>query len=109
MATGMNDIVLKVSPEKMVETAAEIKVMIDKAKADFDSIINKVASTAHYWQGIAAETYQTDFKEEQPEFEEAFKRLSEHVVDLHNMAAVYTGAEQMATNLAESLLSNVIE
>lgn len=109
MPNGIGDFTLKADPEKLQASAGNLKNKIDKLRADFDEMITKVASTANYWQGDAADKYRSDFKEEQPDFIEAFSRLNEHVVDLHNIAAVYTGAEQMAQSYAEALLTNVIE
>jgi WXG100 family type VII secretion target len=109
MSSGIGDFTLRADPEKIQTLAGNLKNQIDKLSADFDEMLSKVESTANYWQGDAANKYRGDFKEEQPDFIEAFNRLNEHVVDLHNIAAVYTGAEQMAQNYAESLLTNVIE
>lgn len=109
MSSGIGDFTLRADPEKIQAAAGNLKTKIDRLRTDFDEMISKVESTANYWQGDAADKYRGDFKEEQPDFNEAFNRLNEHVVDLYNIAAVYTGAEQMAQNYAEALLTNVIE
>lgn len=109
MSSEIGNFTLRVDPEKLQATAGNLKSKIDKLKADFNEMISKVNSTANYWQGDAADAYREEFSEEQPEFDEAFARLSEHVVDLYNIAAVYTGAEQMVQSYAEVLQTNVIE
>lgn len=109
MSMEMGNFTLRVDPEKLQTEAGNLKSKIDMLKANFDEIISKVNSTANYWSGDAADTYRAEFSDEQSEFDEAFGRLNEHVVDLYNIAAVYTGAEQMAQGYAEALLSDVIE
>lgn len=109
MSTEMGQFSLRADPVKIQATAANIKTNINKLRTELDALISKVESTANYWNGDAADTYRRDFKEEQPEFDEAILRLEEHVTDLYNIASVYTGTEQMNVSLSESLLSEVIE
>lgn len=109
MSNVIGDFTLKADPEKIQKTAGELKTKIDKLRVNFDEMIYRVESTANYWEGDAADKYRECFKEEGLDFNEAFNRLNEHVVDLYNIAAVYTGAEQIAQDYAEALMTNVIE
>ena len=109
MSSGIGEFTLRADPERIQSAASQLKRRIDLLRATFAEISSKVDSTANYWEGDAAETYRQAFRKEQPDFDEVLDRLDEHVVDLHNIAAVYTGAEQIAQGYAEALLTNVIE
>ncbi len=100
--------VLKVDPVDLQAAADALARKINLMKNQFQSMISKVDSTAHYWEGDAANKYRAEFKGESPEFDEAFARMSEHVTDLYNIAGVYTGVEKAATELASDLSSDVI-
>lgn len=109
MSTEMGQFTLRADPVKIQATAGNLKTKINKLRTELDALISKVESTANYWNGDAADAYRRDFKEEQPEFDEAIRRLDEHVTDLYNIASVYTGTEQMNVSVSEALLSEVIE
>lgn len=109
MSAEMGQFTLRADPAKIQATAGSLKTKIGKLRTELEALVSKVESTANYWNGDAAEAYRRDFKEEQPEFDEAIRRLDEHVTDLYNIASVYTGAEQINVNVSEALLSDVIE
>lgn len=109
MSSGIGEFTLRADPERIQSAAGNLKRRIDLLRSAFTEISSKVDSTANYWQGDAAETYRQAFRNEQPDFDEALDRLDEHVIDLHNIAAVYTGAEQIAQGYVETLLTKVIE
>lgn len=100
---------VKADPQKIISTSNTLKRKIDKLQYVFDTMVDTVNQTANYWQGDASETYRNDFKEERPEFEEAFRRMLEHVEDLNTIASQYIDAEEKAIDLTESLLSDVID
>lgn len=100
---------IKADPQKIISSANELKKKIDKLQYEFNAMVDAVNATGNYWQGVAADSYRNEFKEERPEFDEAFRRMSEHVTDLHAIAAEYVKAEKDAGDIAESLLDSVID
>lgn len=107
--TAMGSCTIKADPQKIISAANNLKKKIDKLQYEFNSMIDTVNATGNYWQGVAADSYRNEFKEERPEFDEAFKRMSEHVADLQAIAAEYIKGESVATDIAESLLDSVID
>lgn len=104
-----NSCTIKADPNEIIAASNNLKKKIDRLQHLFDTMIDTVGQTASYWQGDASDKYRDDFTDEKPEFEENFRRLLEHVTDLNTIASQYTTAESQATDLAESLLSNVID
>lgn len=108
MANTYENFTIKVDPADLQAAAETLSQKISQMKNIFSNMISKVDSTANYWQGDASDIYRSTFKEEQPEFDEAFSRMSEHVTDLYNIAGIYTGVEKDATALSGELSSDVI-
>ena len=104
-----NSCTIKADPNEIIAASNNLKKKIDKLQHLFDTMIDTVGQTARYWQGDASNKYRDDFTDERPEFEENFRRLLEHVTDLNTIASQYIDTEANVTDLAESLLSNVID
>lgn len=108
VSNWQSDVSFTVTPERMYTEADEVLRNIQKMKVEFDKIQATVNKTKGYWIGEAGELYRTKYFEKEPEIEEIFKRMMEHVTDLKQMAAVYSEAENIAQEVAESLPSDVI-
>ncbi len=107
MAAGSYTI--KADTKKMAATANSLKKKIDKLQYEFNTMMDTVNESRNYWEGVAADSYRSEFKEESPEFDEAFRRMREHVADLHTIASEYNKTEIENEDLAESLLTEVID
>lgn len=102
-------ITIKVNPADLQNAADVVVRKVTTLRQQFNNMLSKVESTANYWEGDASDTYRSEFKSEQPEFEEAFARMNEHATDLFNMAGVYTGVEKSISDMISSdLASDVI-
>ena len=107
MAAGSYTI--KADPQKMAVTANSLKKKIDKLQYEFNTMMDTVKETRNYWEGVAADSYRNEFQEERPDFDEAFRRMSEHVADLQMIASEYIKVNKENTDIAESLLTEVID
>lgn len=96
---------LKVDPVDLQNAADLVSRKVAALRNQFQNMVSKVQSTANYWEGDASDTYRSEFKSEQPEFEEAFARMNEHATDLFNIAGVYTGVEKSITDMIGSDLA----
>ncbi len=100
---------LKVDPKDLQNAADVVVRKVQTLRQQFNNMLSKVESTANYWEGDASDTYRSEFKSEQPEFEEAFARMGEHATDLFNIAGIYTGVEKSVSDMiASDLASDVI-
>lgn len=99
---------IKVNPADLQNAADVVEKKVNTMKNLFSDMINRVNSTAHYWEGDASDKYRNEFKAESPEFDEAFARMAEHARDLYNIASMYTETEQKVTDIAGELPVDVI-
>lgn len=94
---------LKVSPEQMQASAAELSGYIRDMEASFRTIQRTMENTRNYWTGEGRDAHHKLYTDEQSFIEEFLARCAEHVTDLNTMAGVYSEAEQTATAVAEEL------
>lgn len=99
-----DNITIKVDPADLQNAADLVSRKVATLRNQFQNMVSKVQATANYWEGDASDTYRSEFKSEQPEFEEAFARMNEHATDLFNIAGVYTGVEKSITETIGSEL-----
>ena len=97
------DFVLKVTPERLVQTASEITGRINAVERAFRTIGNTVNSSSSYWEGDASTLHQKKFKELEPEIQRLVLRLKERPDDLLKMAGLYKETEQKNVADAGSL------
>ena len=105
---SFDGITFKVNPADLQASADVVEKKVNAMKNLFSDMINRVNSTANYWEGDAADKYRKEFKAESPEFDEAFARMAEHARDLYNIASLYTQTEQKVTDIAGELPVDVI-
>lgn len=108
MASGFSADTLLVDYNVMLQKASAVDQKIREMRNTFSDLETSVNKTKAYWIGEAGDAYRAYFMERKPEAEEIFKRLSEHVRDLNEMAGVYSSTEKEITAMAEDLPSDVI-
>ncbi len=104
-----SDLAFTVTPEALYQKSEEVQTAINSMRNEFDSIKSIMSRTSSYWQGEAADTYRKNYTNYEPDIQEIFARLSEHVSDLNNIAGQYVEAENKAQSIAETLPDAVIE
>ncbi len=100
--------VLKVDPQVMLTKASTVNTQIGNMKKAFEELEASVNNTKNYWIGDAGDAHRAYYTNRKAEIEEIFARLQEHVTDLQQMSAAYSGAEQESEATAEELPSDVI-
>ena len=104
----MEDIILKVSLDKMKSKASELTGQINKIETNWKNLANVVRKSKSYWQGDASDLHRKYLEECEEEVQEILKRLKEHPSDLLTMMGIYDEAEKKADQLANSLPDDVI-
>lgn len=99
---------LTVDPDVMVAKANAVQGRIREMQASFSALENTVNKTKNYWIGEAGDAHREFYTKQKSNIDEIFKRLTEDVSDLHQMAAVYSSTEQQVADIAEDLPSDVI-
>lgn len=102
------ELLLRVEPEKLQQTAEGINGRVTKLSAAFDSMREAMNRTNGYWIGEAGDAHRRAFLEQQPRREEILARLSEQAADLLQMAGVYVSVEKENVELTQSLRGDVI-
>ena len=95
-------------PEVMRQKASVVNYKIQQMKSSFSSLEYTVNQTKLYWAGEASDAYRQAFIEKKEDIETIILRLSEHVTELKEMAAVYSNVEQEVNELAMDLPGDVI-
>ncbi|MCC8168719.1 MAG: WXG100 family type VII secretion target [Clostridiales bacterium] len=107
-ATLGGSVTLVVTPEALYTQAEAVAKRISSMQTQFDEIEAAVSGTSAYWVGDAGDAHRAAYEERLPEIEEIFKRLSEFVTDLEQIAGVYEETEKAVTEIAEDLPADVI-
>lgn len=105
---AMGNSIIKVTPEALIQKAEVVKGKISTMETKFTNMKNIVLKSNTYWVGDAGEAHRKTYKEYEPEITEIFKRLTEHVKDLNEMAGVYSDAELTVKEIGESLPTDLI-
>lgn len=99
---------LTVNPDMLRTKAAIVQGKIKEMRVSFEALENTIRKTQNYWIGEAGDAHRDFFYNHREEIEEIFKRLTEDVADLNQMAGVYTEADNEAKEMAEELPADVI-
>ena len=103
------DFSFSVKPETLYQKSEVVLSEIQKMKSEFESLQNIVNRMPLYWQGEASDTYRAEYGSINPDLNQMFRRLMEHVTDLKKMSAQYSDAEKVNEQLANELPADVIE
>lgn len=100
--------ILKVTPEKLVQTSGEFSAVGNQMKSLTGEMMAKVDSLKGIWQGEAASAYGNKFHSLQSDMDKLYRMVQEHVADLQEMAGEYQRAEAGNTEEGSSLNANII-
>ena len=102
-------IVLKVTPEKLIQTSQELENQGTQMHTLTDQMISLVSEIAQdVWSGDAAVSYKAKFSSLQDDMTRITRMVQAHVQDLQEMARSYTEAETANQEIASTLTTDVI-
>lgn len=104
MAAG----ILKVTPEKLLETANEFSLSGKNISSLTSEMLSIITGLKSVWQGNAANAYVEKFSMLSDDIEKLNRIIQEHVSDLTEMARNYEEAETASEEESAKLLSEVI-
>ena len=99
---------LLVDPDALRKKASVAEKKIQAMQIVFEEMETTINRTNNYWIGEAGDAHREYFSSKKPDIEEMFKRLTEHVRELNQMASVYSNVEKEVTQLAQDLPADVI-
>lgn len=99
---------IRVDPERMVEKASSIEGKTGVLRECLSEFEGKINNTSYYWIGEAGDLYRSRYRESQEEISEMIDRLRSHAKKLHAIAQQSSENEKEVTEIAESLMDQVI-
>ena len=100
--------ILKVTPEKLLQTSGEFAVVGNQMKNLTGEMMTLVKGLGSIWQGEAASAYGSRFDSLAPDMEKLYRMVQEHVQDLQEMAKQYQSAETGNMEQGNSLSGGII-
>lgn len=100
--------ILKVTPEKLLQTSSEFSSLGTQMKNLTGEMMNLVKSLNSIWQGEAASAYESRFDSLSPDMEKLYRMVQEHVQDLQEMAKQYQSAETGNMEQGNSLAGGIV-
>lgn len=101
-------IVLKVTPEQLINAANEITDQISNMKLAFQALDSEIMNSTSYWEGDASSLHQRNYKTIKNEIETILKVLVNRPDDLLKMADLYKETEKVNAEIAKSLPNNLL-
>lgn len=105
LASGVQ---IKVSTDVLNNKATEVAKEIGEMKRDFDTLKQTVAASSSYWIGEAGDLHRKLFADQSDDIDEILRRLSEHPVDLQQIAGIYAATEAEVQAIPGELPGDVI-
>ncbi len=99
---------LKVTPEKLIETAGEFQNTEANIRSLTEEMIAIVDSFKPVWQGEAATGFANRFASLSDDMNRLYAMIRKHADDLTEMANEYRQAESESSELAGSLITEAI-
>ena len=99
---------LKVTPEKLIETAGEFQNTEANIRSLTEEMIAIVDSFKPIWQGEAATGFANRFASLSDDMNRLYAMIRKHADDLTEMANEYRQAESESSELAGSLVTEAI-
>ncbi len=99
---------LKVTPEKLIETAGEFQNTEANIRSLTEEMIAIVDSFKPVWQGEAATGFANRFASLSDDMNRLYAMIRKHADDLTEMANEYRQAESESSELAGSLVTEAI-
>lgn len=100
--------VLKVTPEKLMETAGQFSAAEANIKSLTDEMISVVESFKPIWQGEAATAFANRFAALSDDMNRLYMMIRKHSEDLIQIANEYSQAEAESGNMAASLVTEAV-
>lgn len=100
--------ILKVTPEKLIQTSGEFAAMGNQMKNLTSEMLEQIQRMKGIWQGEAANAYGNKFYSLQTDMDKLYRMVQEHVNDLQEMAGHYQKAEELSMQQGFELNANVI-
>lgn len=97
-----------VDPERMMEKSSFITGKVEILTECIAGFEDKVNDTSGYWIGEAGDLYRSMYRESKEEIGEIMERLRSHANKLYAIAQQSSENEKEVTELAESLMDQVI-
>lgn len=100
--------IIKVTPEKLIQTANEFSQSGKSVSALTNEMMSIVNSLKSIWQGSAAVGFSNKFNSLQDDIEKINRIIQQHVNDLNEMARTYQAAEDSSVEESSRLMSEVL-
>lgn len=104
----VQDILIKVEPEKLEALAGKVNSKIEAVKGRFERIESEVNNSNHYWKGEGGETHRRVYQQSKEGIEESLENFKGMVSALETMAGTYRSTETAVTGEADGLPVDVI-
>lgn len=104
----MQNINLKVTPEKLLQASGEFSQSREKLWRQTEEMLDVVERTNQKWQGEAATAYRNKFGKLRTDMIEIRRMVDEHVKDLTRMAETYKRTEAKNAAATAGLKDNII-
>lgn len=102
------DVSLKVTPEILTAKSTEVANKVNAMKNHFEDLKGFVDKTKSYWLGEAGDKHRKMYEDLLVDIEEILKRLSEHPVELVEIAQRYADVELKIQQEISALPGDVI-
>lgn len=99
---------LKVTPDKLINTANEFKNQGTKIRSLTQEMLTLVNSMNGIWEGEAQKSFATRFKALDGDMAQIKLKIDEHVSDLNEMAVNYKNTENTTNSNVSALRSDYI-
>lgn len=99
---------LKVTPEKLIETAGEFQNTEASIRSLTEEMIAIVDSFKPIWQGEAATGFANRFASLSDDMNRLYAMIRKHADDLTEMANEYRQAESESSQIADSLVTEAV-
>ena len=99
---------LKVTPEKLIETAGEFANTESNIRSLTTEMISIVDGFKPVWQGEAATGFANKFASLEDDMNRLYAMIRKHSEDLTEMANEYSRAETESENLAAALATEAV-
>ena len=99
---------LKVTPEKLIETAGEFANTESNIRSLTTEMISIVDGFKPVWQGEAATGFANKFASLEDDMNRLYAMIRKHSEDLTEMANEYSRAETESENLASALATEAV-
>ena len=100
--------VLKVTPEKLIETAADFEATENSIRNLTQEMISIVDGFKPIWQGEAATGFANKFASLTDDMEKLYALIRKHADELTEMAHEYEQAEAESRDMAASLVTEAV-